>query len=210
MSDLIDLLESFNRKERFFLVKKALGTFALIDKFRQDLGGVINCPIPQDAFAAMDYHLDWLTAALYAHKYGKVDRTFENPEPRIIKGTQEDVDLLVAFRKGEQYHIVLVEAKGDTAWSNDQMDSKAARMERIFGPEGDCYPNVVPRFCLMSPRLPQQLKTETWPEWMTRNKNESKYPWLKLRFPPNRLKVTRCDADRNPAENGSHFCIEPA
>ena len=63
MSDLLELLESFNRKERFFLVSQAVGRFQLSDDFRRELGEEINLKIPRGAFTAMDYHLDWLTAA---------------------------------------------------------------------------------------------------------------------------------------------------
>ena len=131
MPDLIGLLKRFNRKERFFLITQAL-TCQLSDDFRLALGGTVDLQIPHDAFMAMDYHLDWLTAALYAHEHGKADLIYENPQQQIIKGNQEDIDLLVAFPEGEKYHIVLVEAKGATGWTNKQMQSKADRLTRFL------------------------------------------------------------------------------
>lgn len=62
VSDLINLLQRFNRKERFFLVGHALGNkdFRLPEDFRLSLSSATNLgeEIPCDAFAAMDYHLD--------------------------------------------------------------------------------------------------------------------------------------------------------
>ena len=54
MSDLVELMESFNRKERFLLIRQALGTFRLIDDFRTKLGRAIDLTIPQAAFIAID------------------------------------------------------------------------------------------------------------------------------------------------------------
>ena len=66
---VIDHLKSFNRKERFLLLCDALGfdnqTFPLAEDFINKLSGCIGHEIPHDAYAAMDYHLDWLQMALY-------------------------------------------------------------------------------------------------------------------------------------------------
>ena len=208
MLDLIALLESFNRKERFFLISQALGDFQLSDEFRKELGKAICLTIPRCAFAAMDYHLEWLTAALYAHKSGCIGNLFDNPQQQVIKGGQTDTDLLVAFKDGGQYHIVLVEAKGDTGWTNGQMRTKAEHFCRIFGAEGNRYPGVVPHFCLASPRRPQRLDAGKWPGWMSRINGS--YFWLKLNFPKDRHMVSRCDANGKRSESGNHFRIFPA
>ena len=52
MPDLIKLLESFNRKERFFLIKQALGNFQLSDKFKRELGDATNLAIPPDGLCS--------------------------------------------------------------------------------------------------------------------------------------------------------------
>ena len=207
MLDLIELLESLNRKERFFVISQALGNFQLGDNFRRELGETIQLSIPAGSFTAMDYHLDWLTAALYAYERGDAEKLFDNPQQQIVRGTQEDIDLLIAFRDSERYHIVLVEAKGATGWTNRQMRSKADRLSEIFGSQGDRYPEVQPHFCLMSPRPPQRLEASQWPEWM--RKDEGFYR-LELYFLRGRKKVTRCDADGEPSVDGTHFRIEPA
>ena len=206
MLDLIGLLESFNRKERFFLINQALGNFQLSDKFRGELGEAISLTIPSDALTAMDYHLDWLTAALHAHERGNVDEVFHNRHQRVIEGGNLDTDLLVAFKDDRGYHIVLLEAKGATGWTNDQMGSKADRLKRIFGNEGNRYPGVVPHYCLASPRPPQQLKAGEWPPWM--RKYDGSYFWLELDFPRERNTVTRCDADGKSSKQGQHFRIK--
>ena len=205
IAGLLELLESFNRKERFFLVSQAVGEFQLNDDFRRELGKAINVDVPHDAFTAMDYHLEWLTAALYAYECGDVGRIFDNAPQQVIKGNQEDTDLLVAFEGSGDWHVVLIEAKGATGWRNAQMQSKASRLGKIFGSEGDRHPGVVPHFCLVSPRPPKQLCVSKWPRWMCNN--DASYIWLRLKFPEPRKMVTRCDADGKRSAEGSHFRI---
>ena len=208
IAGLIELLESFNRKERFFLISQAVGEFQLDDDFRRELGKAINVDVPHDAFTAMDYHLEWLTAALYAYECGDAGRIFDNPLQQVIKGNQEDTDLLVAFEGSGDWHVVLIEAKGATGWTNAQMQSKASRLGQIFGSEGDRHPGVVPHFCLVSPRPPKQLRVSEWPRWMCNN--DGSHIWLPLKFPERRRTVTRCDAAGKRSAEGSHFRIVPA
>ena len=56
MSDLIEILRQFNRKERFFLIGQALGNreFSLDARFRKELGDEIGVEIPGNAFVALD------------------------------------------------------------------------------------------------------------------------------------------------------------
>ena len=55
MSDFIDNLKRFNRKERFFLVGMALGNpaFQLSDAFRKQLNNLLKVDIPEQTFCAM-------------------------------------------------------------------------------------------------------------------------------------------------------------
>ena len=64
MMTLMEHLESFNRKERFFLVGNALGNpdFQLSTDFQTKLNTAFGIQPPNSAFVAMDYHLDWLHA----------------------------------------------------------------------------------------------------------------------------------------------------
>lgn len=58
MSAMIEFLDKLNRKERFFLIGKALGNkdFKLDGSFRQELSQAFGIEIPANAFVAMDYH----------------------------------------------------------------------------------------------------------------------------------------------------------
>ena len=174
MSELIGHLRSFNRKERFILLREALGRDTLGDAFRRRLGDCIGVTVPASAFVAMDYHLDWLQMALY------LART-PDPHPRIRKqdvlgkgqrdfnANQMDIDLLVAFDEGATTHLVLIEAKMETGWRNRQMYEKAKRLRQILGDPPD-RSLADPCFVLLSPRRPQQLKVDVWPGWMTRGR----------------------------------------
>ena len=168
MPTLIEHLETLNRKDRFFLVGAALGNprFLLEENFRTSLGRMFSLDVPHDAFAAMDYHLDWIQAAIILA--GNDTDTVHSNNPTVITGTQEDVDLLVAVQEGTTTHLLLIEAKTETGWTNKQMLSKAKRLRRVFGEDGLLHPQVRPHFALMSPRPPQQLNIRKWPIWMTR------------------------------------------
>ena len=204
--DLTDILKRFNRKERFFLVGKALGhrDFLLSEDFRANLGKAIEIPIPTDAFVAMDYHLDWIAAGLAYHANPNESGIFSN-EDGIVKGSQEDSDLLVAFIKDGIYHLVFLEAKGYSSWTNKQMKSKAERLRLIFGDNGNKYPKVKPYFCMLSSSRPSRLNTDDWPVWMS---NGGTPRWLELELPNDRIKVTRCDSDGKSSNSGGHFRIK--
>ena len=93
MSDLIELLELFNKRERYFLINYALGGFSLANQFRRALEVELGLAIPAEAFVAMDYDLEWLAASLLASKHSdgatNFDRVYEG-----VPGTYPDVDLL--------------------------------------------------------------------------------------------------------------------
>ena len=206
---MIQILELFNRKERFFLVAEALGlrscsgepAFSLSDCFRKQLNAKIKVEIPLEpemVFVAMDYHLDWLQAALtLAHtsqdekskfcNEGKV--TFCNVwnvwnacnEGKAIEGTQKGVDLLVAFKVGETPHLILVEAKAYSGWTNPQLSSKAKRLRMIFGEGGKKWPSVQPCFYAIGPKESAGLSTQCLPEWMLDEGGQLQ--WLSLSLP---------------------------
>lgn len=205
MDDLIDILESFNRKERFFLVAQALGqergdkpAFTLSENFRweleQELG--FDFDIPADAFVAMDYHLNWVHASLVLARHPSGEKRNELLHNGAIKSSQQDVDLLVAFRAGEHHHLIFVEAKGyDTNGladfdSGNQLESKAERLDAILNPNNTPYPDVTAYFCLMSGEKP----TNAPPKW--RN-------WLELTLPEKRL-VVKYNASVREVRKGSN------
>ena len=112
-----------------------------------------------------------------------------------------DVDLLIAFKSEETYHLILVEAKGYTGWLNNQMKVKSEYLATVFGDKGDNHRGVVPHFCLVaSKEPPERLTTGEWPEWMTRDNGRPH--WLEMRIPKERLVVTRKGTNRDDLPEG--------
>ena len=206
MMTLMEHLESLNRKERFFLIGDVLGNraFALSTDFRARLREAFGIEPPSGAFVAMDYHLDWIHASLFLTQPGKNEDAVDCNAETVATGNQEDVDLLVAFEEGDITHLLLVELKAATGWTNNQTLSKSKRLEQIFGTDGAKYPQMKPHFGLMSPRAPKQLKPHLWPAWMTRDGKEI---WFELKLPPGKRRVTRCDSTGKPSAGGTHFRV---
>ncbi|MFQ1655429.1 hypothetical protein ACK38T_00880 [Aeromonas veronii] len=189
MSDnLIDNLKSFNRKERFYLIGQMLGNpeFRMDDNQLDKISNLIGLTIPRKYFAAMDYHLDWIYASLFLTQNDANTafkrNSIENDGVKIdyqISGTQEDVDFLLAFVDHENTtHIVMIEAKGDSYFTNAQLNSKNKRFKAIFGDE-DTWPNVKPHFLLCSPKEPQNVTIEDPVYFMlTKDKNPIWFPLL--------------------------------
>ena len=137
---LIGNLKSFNRKERFYLIGQMLGNPEFhMDKTQLDeISDLIGIKIPTEYFAAMDYHLDWIYASLFLtqeHDEKPFSRNFIENKQKIdlqISGTQEDVDFLLAFVDHENItHIVMIEAKGDSYFSNAQFMYRTLSGKRI-------------------------------------------------------------------------------
>lgn len=219
--DLIELLRRFNRKERFFLVGDALGnpSFKLSEDFRERLGNEVGVSIPEDALAAMDYHLDWIAAAVLAHDKGSIDGEFFNTND-VFTGSQEDVDLLVAFKceRDENYHLIFVEAKayasrGYASFTNSQMASKIGRLRTLFGDTVCKDARVKPKLCLISFSRPtERLKVKNWPQWAKREDSGRPY-WIglnEINSPKGRLKVSRCNGEGNSSNSGNNFGITTA
>ena len=221
MPDLIEVMESFNRKERFFLISHALNgaqeipALTIHPNFHKELEQSLDLglKIPNDSFAAMDYHLNWVHAALVAthpEQYGV--GPFPNTD-EVVGGNQQDIDLLVAFPEGTSYHLILIEAKAYGRWDKDQLQLKVPQLEKIFGADGKKYEDVQPHFLLMSSEkqgapFPQWMRQDVpWPQWILQGKEFPAH--LPLSLPPNssRLNVGRCDADGKSAKDGGHYKI---
>ena len=97
MNSLLYYLPQFNAKERFFLLGHVLGNpqFTLGSAFKSELSKGMNLSLPEDLFCAMDFHLDWLYAALRLYTDGGEHKVHSNSDG-IIKAQQEDIDLLIA------------------------------------------------------------------------------------------------------------------
>lgn len=204
MNKLIQRLKDFNAKERYFLIRQVLGIpeFAIDQKFREALV-TVGITIPEEAktYWAMDYHLNWLYAALHPAPDGKP----QSNAAKNIKPNQEDVDFLIAYEADEVTHIVLLEAKGVTGWTNEQLGSKRERLNNMFTPD-ILAQGVQPHFVLISPKESKGLKAEGFPEWMC---SGGKFPWLRLMLDSGELKVTHCDPLGKAKQGGDHWKVEP-
>ncbi|HHQ4573066.1 TPA: hypothetical protein ACSP3H_003979 [Aeromonas veronii] len=182
------------------------------DKQLDKISKLIEVKIPREYFAAMDYHLDWIYASLYLTKNNTascVERNFIEENGIAIdyqiSGTQEDVDFLIAFVDHENTtHIVMIEAKGDSYFSNGQLDSKNKRFKAIFGNE-NTWPNIRPHFLICSPKEPQKINIEDPAYFIFKN---SELLLLKLDMGDGKKKVTRCNKDDKACNYGKHWKIE--
>lgn len=219
MSELIDFLQSFNRKERFVVLRNVLGIeseMVLLNnefrtKLQESLGG--DPTVPDRVFVAMDYHLDWIEIALFraANPDISLGRPFPNPSASEINSNQQDTDLLVAFDTSVNgrnlTYLVLVEAKAFTGWNNKQMRSKVDRLRTIFGEDdGLNYSDIaLPRLVLMSPNPAQGIDHTNWPSWMKPNGEPM---WLTYGL-PSRVKITRCMDDGTKSAEGESLRLDP-
>ena len=215
MSQLIEHLKSFNRKERFILLEKVLrrNTFRLSDNFRKELSDCLELgfEIPDCAYVAMDYHIDWIKMAVYLAKNPESKGTVIRSEKGIegINENQQDVDLLVAFTRGSATHLVLIEAKADTSWNYKQLRDKCNELKESISPTAT---TLELHLVLMSPKLPHVEKSKyinisEWPCWM--KKEDGSFNFMQLDLPQGLRKITRCDGERNDDENGEYYKIDP-
>ncbi len=209
MAHLIDILESFNRKERYFLLVQALGLqteeggagFKLEASFRKLLKERLSCgktriDIPSNAYVAMDYHLNWIAAAL------ALARGEENVRNELFEQSQEDIDFLIAFQESDgPYHLVFLEAKGFSSnpselstkaqlfshFTKGQLESKVNRLNNILKAHADKRPRVIPHFCLMSGY--KQRNFESLPSLVGTNEEQIRAALLKLEAPKTRRVV---------------------
>lgn len=207
--NLTAALARFNRKERYWLIRNALGPSSewLDAGFRARLAKAIGADLPADAWWAMDYHLDWLVGALTLVSCGERGFEPQRNDAGLVKGSQEDMDLVVAFDDT----LVLVEAKGDTAWSNAQFGSKIDRLERLR--MAGLLPQSIKIFLvLMSPGRPDGLappQGKTWQSWMC--DAEGRPLHVPLAMPDDFLKVTRWNGEAQAASaDGDCWRIVPA
>ena len=145
---LARLLASLNRKERHWLLASVLGNDhpPLSEKFVAGLGAALEgsgCPpVPRTAWWSIDYHLDWIAAALVLLRRADGRRgeigydPVDNLDPgdgsskgavQILRGNQEDADLLICFER----RLIFIEAKAGTGWSREQMKRKVYRLAEI-------------------------------------------------------------------------------
>jgi hypothetical protein len=211
-------LAAFNRKERFSLWQEATTDgvdyeltgpgLRLSDSFRGRLSAITGFDVPASAWAAVDYHLSWLHAALHwqaglawpGQQPPYATTTGEEGAPWVT-GNQEDIDLVVAWTQLGEPHLVLVEAKGYSAWSTKQASSKIPRINAIL--QATPAPPKAP-LVLTSPRRPQKLSTEGWPDWA---KPSGHALWMPLGVPGSRLATQRVDPAGHSSNAGTQWKI---
>lgn len=209
MVDLVETLHRFNRKERSWLVQDAVGETAakLSDSFRSRLEEAVRKKdpsflLPEKAIWLMDFHLDWLIAAIRRHTDSSVHvngKAYDNSNDEVT-GTQQDVDLVVAFDNT----LILVEAKGVRSWGNKELTSKITRFDLLNelsnGPikaDGTTSSGLRLFLVLCSPTLPKRVDFKNWPKWG--QDGNGKPLWLQLRTPCGRVEfdiVTRLKSSK--------------
>ncbi|WP_224407561.1 hypothetical protein [Afifella sp. IM 167] len=218
---LKECLAAFNRKERYWLFRAATFGFSktsnLHKDFRTELNNHLSIKIPKDAWWAIDYHIDWLFAALvlYLRKGNVSSAPFYNPktheDKKAIRGSNEDFDLIIAFKKT----IILVEAKGLMSWSNEQLQRKCSRLkewekfsESVFLEDNSKLHLPSIYIVLTSPRESSRVKKCSWPQYVQPTKSDKRFLTLHLPGAPKEfLAPERCmiSPDIKPSKKGTHW-----
>jgi len=213
MNKFIRNLSEFNRKERFYLIGKALGNekFSLSEEFRKSLNMCLTklpMEIPSDSFVAIDFHIDWIYGSAFLIDNESSSNLY-TLNSDYIKATQEDVDLLVSFPdkfNKEISHLIMCECKAETGWTNKQLHSKTERIRKIFGEDGNNFKNIViPYFIIISPKKSKDLDTSVAPAFM---KIDGDIPWMKLSLPNNLKKITRCNSIKKNDKDGKYWKVD--
>jgi hypothetical protein len=197
MSELTDILDRFNRKERNLLIRDALGhssseALSLNDRFLGRIGAALGgLEIPKNAWWATDYHLNWIAGALALWRYGEqaigeaqVNDQSEDQVRALIERSQEDVDFLIVF----DTTLVLVEVKAFGYFTNRQIESKLQRWRLLKRQSELPGFNVTFHFMLMSRTKPTRLNPP--PNDLLPGMSEWPHAVLNVHSPLQKLKVT--------------------
>lgn len=170
--------------------------FAVAEHLRASLGAALDLEVPANAFVAMDYNLDWLYAATRWHLDASVGSSKQPwPDGGGLTASGEDIDLVVAWDEPSP-HVLLLEAKGFTGWSNSQLASKVKRLAVIFD-EGT-RETIEVRFVLVGPAAARGVRTDAWPHWLLK---EGRPHFQELADPGERWAVQRLDASGTPSRD---------
>ncbi|WP_433165083.1 hypothetical protein [Kribbella sp. CA-247076] len=206
-SSFVGNLRRFDSHERGLLLQWVAGEpFRVGGALRSAISRAVGIEPPADAFVAMDYTLDWLYAAVQA----TLAEDDSLPQPWPSKGelaaSPEDVDLIVAWEGPDGCaHLILIEAKGFTGWSNTQLKRKVMRLDSIFA--GELRNRFDVHLFLAGPQPSAGLKITDWPEW-TRPDGRTRF--LAIDDPGLRYAVQRCDGDGRPtSRHWTHWKAVP-
>lgn len=208
MDDFSALLQRFNAKERAWVIENAIGKSALSEAFRLRLSEALRLKdtIAPTAWWSIDYHIDWLFAALRCRA---LQVEWQNGSGVLIERDAghysygiEDIDLVVC----DGARVILIEAKAYGAWGSEQIRSKLRRLASLV--ELGAEQGIEFNFVLMSPRRPQKLSYVGWPSnWIY----DGGPVWIPLNVPLKRgLAVNRCDETGKPDGKGSYYKITHA
>ena len=199
VGSFVEILASFNRKERFILLEQATSQtlrIQLNDSYRGKLATQIGKEIPESAYVAMDYHLNWLAAAVQVLAKGNVDVEVDLDLAAALGSNQEDIDLLVAWTdQSDTNHLVLVEAKAHTAWSNSQITSKMKRLNVILESAAFQTSGIKPSFVITSFDKPPNLKVPEGSEWIL---DDGEFRWVPLERTGKPLRIVRFPSKSSP------------
>ena len=204
MCALIEFLASFNRKERFWLLRDLIGPqcFQIGPEFRSKPENEIGRTIPdKGVWWAFDYHIDWLVAVLRTFPdQPTLEKCVDNTNGDI-KGNQQDVDLIIAFEN----ELILVEAK--TAYFADaQLKKKLLRLSGLVDRDGKTTSDIRVSFVLASP--PSEFRnlnaSRYFPSWALKN---GKPFHIDLPIFSGALMVSRCDSALKKDAKGKYWAI---
>jgi hypothetical protein len=230
-------LQKFNRKERYWVIKNALGeqgcgqggepaepklklSPGFYCRLQEALGGSIDVVDSDEVWWAVDYHLDWLFAALKFHASAADERTsnrWTNERPggsefRELEGQQEDIDLLVVAGRC----VIFVEAKAYTGWDPEQLRRKIQRIENLVQDEqGTIKPEYAGslglslRFVFMSiDGPPASNGDKSWPEWACGSAGSPAWLRLAAHQPDLVLVPVRCNEVRKAYSKGEYWTVK--
>ena len=153
----VEMLKRFNAKERNFLMRYALcpgGRPVLSSTFLGNLlqaleaQGIERLEGTRPVYFGMDYHLEWMLAALLLANGANAGKIHDVVE----KGRIEDMDLIVVLERTDgSIVLALIEAKGAARFSMKQLTSKLKRLEPIAREVSETSGVITPAVILMSP-----------------------------------------------------------
>jgi hypothetical protein len=228
---LVEALQMFNRKERYWLIRNALGKTSeeLDPNFRKLLKDELSIEVPEKpeiVWWAMDYHLDWLVGALHLYKYQgeetsvarqenpKLFKDNEEKDVYLVNGSIEDIDLIIAFDKPKT--LIFIEAKGDAAWDCNQLNRKIGRLKNI----AERIKGVESHFILISPKPPQKNRMRnidaTKLDWIFDEEDKPRWRPLQIEDEHNPkikgfedfYRVELCRGDKISSGPKTHFCVK--
>jgi len=201
----IQLLYDFSCHERSYVIRHITGECDISSKYEDMITNYLKIPQCKVEFWDIDYSIDWLYAALFISQTEPLGNVYENVK-NLIKGNNEDVDILLALRANDIIDLVMIEVKVEKPFDKSQLASKVRRLLGIFGVNGDQFPHIRPHWILASPYKSKRINTDGWPNWMI--KEDGEFHWYEMRknFPS--MKVTRCDSKGIACKNGSHWILD--